>query len=44
MAFPDLTPTSTVSAITLPASGTITDVADTLAIGFYKTINSTERL
>ena len=40
MAFPDLTPTSTVSAITLPASGTITDVADTLAIGFYKTINT----
>jgi hypothetical protein len=40
MAFPDLTPTSTQSAITLPASGTITDVADTLAIGFYKTINT----
>ena len=40
MAFPDLTPTSTQSAITLPATGTITDVADTLAIGFYKTINT----
>ena len=40
MAFPDLTPTSTVSAITLPASGTLVDVADTLAIGFYKTINT----
>ena len=40
MAFPSLTPTSTQSAITLPASGTITDVADTLAIGFYKTINT----
>jgi len=40
MAFPDLTPTSTVSAITLPATGTVTDVADTLAIGFYKTIDT----
>ena len=35
MAFPDLTPTSTVSAITLPSTGTVGDVADTLAIGFY---------
>lgn len=40
MAFPSLTPTSTQSAITLPASGTITDVADTLAIGFYKTVDT----
>ena len=35
MAFPSLTPRSTVSAITLPATGTVTSVADTLAIGFY---------
>ena len=40
MAFPDLTPTSTVSAITLPSTGTVTDVADTLAIGFYKTVDT----
>ena len=40
MAFPNLTPTSTQSAITLPATGTVADVADTLAIGFYKTINT----
>ena len=35
MAFPSLSPTSTVSAITLPATGTVGDVAATLAIGFY---------
>tara|TARA_R110001583_G_scaffold5202_7_gene28470 strand:- start:969 stop:2231 length:1263 start_codon:yes stop_codon:yes gene_type:complete len=35
MAFPSLTPTSTVSAITLPATGTTGDVASSLAIGFY---------
>ena len=40
MAFPDLTPTSTVSAITLPSTGTVADVADTLAIGFYKTVDT----
>lgn len=37
MAFPSLTPTSTTSAITLPASGTESDVAASLAIGFYGT-------
>ena len=35
MAFPDLTPTSTQSAIVLPATGTAADVQDSLAIGFY---------
>jgi len=40
MAFPDLTPTSTQSAITLPATGTVGDVATTLAIGFYSTTNT----
>tara|TARA_Y100000593_G_scaffold81920_1_gene153541 strand:- start:14995 stop:16245 length:1251 start_codon:yes stop_codon:yes gene_type:complete len=35
MAFPNLSPSSTTSAITLPATGTITNVADSLAIGFY---------
>ena len=40
MAFPDLTPTSTVSAITLPATGTVGDVATTLAIGFYSSTNT----
>ena len=35
MSFPDLTPTSTVSAITLPATGTAGDVQASLAIGFY---------
>jgi len=40
MAFPDLTPTSTVSAITLPATGTVGDVATTLAIGFYSGTNT----
>ena len=35
MSFPDLTPTSTQSAITLPITGTLTDVVDSLAIGFY---------
>jgi hypothetical protein len=40
MAFPDLTPTSTVSAITLPSTGTFGDVAETLAIGFYSTTDT----
>jgi hypothetical protein len=35
MAFPDLTPTSTTSAITLPATGTVGNVQASLAIGFY---------
>ena len=35
MSFPDLTPTSTQSAITLPITGTHADVTDSLAIGFY---------
>jgi len=35
MSFPDLTPTSTQSAITLPITGTLTDVVDSLAIKFY---------
>ena len=35
MAFPSLTPSSTVSAITLPATGTAGDVATSLAIAFY---------
>ena len=37
MSFPDLTPTSTQSAITLPSAGTLTDVTTSLAIGFYTT-------
>ena len=37
MAFPSLTPTSTTSAIILPATGSESDVASSLAIGFYKT-------
>ena len=37
MSFPNLTPTSTVSAITLPESGTLIDVVDSLAIGYYIT-------
>ena len=36
MSFPPLTPTSTQSAITLPSSGVEANVADSLAIGFYK--------
>jgi hypothetical protein len=35
MSFPDLTPTSTQSAITLPATGTAGDVQASLAISFY---------
>ena len=35
MAFPSLTPTSTVSAITLPATGSESSVVSSLAIGFY---------
>jgi len=35
MAFPSLTPSSTVSAITLPASGSEANVVNSLAIGFY---------
>lgn len=37
MAFPDLTPTSTTSAIVLPVTGTHSDVVSSLAIGFYTT-------
>lgn len=37
MAFPPLTPTSTISAITLPEDGVEADVAASLAIGFYST-------
>ena len=37
MSFPDLTPTSTVSAIVLPEEGTLTDVVDSLAVGYYTT-------
>ena len=36
MSFPDLTPTSTLSAIVLPEEGTLTDV-DSLAVGYYTT-------
>ena len=35
MSFPDLTPTSTQSAITLTSTGSTSLVADSLAIGFY---------
>jgi len=35
MAFPRLSPVSTTSAITLPATGTYSNVASSLAIGFY---------
>ena len=35
MAFPSLTPTSTTSAITLPVTGTASDVQASLAINFY---------
>lgn len=35
MSFPELTPTSTVSAITLPEQGTTDDVTSSLAIGYY---------
>ena len=35
MAFPSLTPSSSGSAITLPSTGTLGDVASSLAIGFY---------
>ena len=37
MSFPDLTPTSTTSAIILPITGTHSDVVSSLAIGFYTT-------
>jgi hypothetical protein len=37
MAFPSLTPSSTTSAITLPPTGSLTAVAESLAIGFYST-------
>jgi hypothetical protein len=40
MSFPDLTPTSKTSAIVLPERGTEADVADSLAIGFYKNSES----
>jgi len=35
MSYPSLTPTSSTSAIVLPATGSTTAVADSLAIGFY---------
>ena len=37
MAFPDLTPTSTQSAIVLPVTGNHADVLSSLAIGYYTT-------
>lgn len=37
MSFPNLTPSSTISAITLPETGTLTDVVNSLAIGYYTT-------
>ncbi len=37
MAFPTLTPTSQTSAIILPATGTYSNVSDTLPIGVYST-------
>ena len=40
MSYPDLTPSSSTSAIILPATGTAGDVADSLAIGYYKTTNT----
>jgi len=40
MAFPDLTPASTVSAIVLPESGDASAVAASLAIGYYSTSNA----
>jgi hypothetical protein len=35
MSFPELTPTSTLSAITLPEQGSVADVISSLAIGYY---------
>tara|TARA_R110000822_G_scaffold43544_9_gene117521 strand:+ start:719 stop:1966 length:1248 start_codon:yes stop_codon:yes gene_type:complete len=35
MSYPDLTPSSSSSAIVLPATGTAENVADSLAIGYY---------
>ena len=35
MSFPELTPASKTSAITLPSNGTLTDVSSSLAINFY---------
>ena len=35
MSFPELTPTSTLSAITLPEQGSTADVISSLAIGYY---------
>jgi len=40
MSYPDLTPSSSTSAIVLPATGTTGDVAASLAIGYYKTTNT----
>ena len=40
MSYPDLTPSSSTSAIVLPATGTTGDVADSLAIGYYSTSNT----
>lgn len=35
MSFPSLTPTSSTSAVVLPATGSTSDVASSLAIGYY---------
>ena len=40
MSFPNLTPTSTTSAIVLPATGTISSVSSSLAIGYYSDTDS----
>lgn len=40
MSYPDLTPSSSTSAVILPATGTAGDVAASLAIGYYKTTNT----
>ena len=40
MSFPSLSPSSITSAITLPATGTISNIADSLAIGFYSSASS----
>ena len=40
MALPVLTPVSTVSAVILPATGTITSVSTTLPYGIYASSNA----
>ena len=40
MSFPELTPASKTSAIVLPEEGVTAEVADSLAIGYYKTSES----